>query len=92
LAQKGFSGAIGFVDGTTIPIHKKLAVSGNNFLDRKRRYSIKAQIVCNQNYKIIFFSTRQPGSCSDSRAFGKTALARTPQQAFSPNEYLLVDS
>jgi hypothetical protein len=92
LARKGFPGAVGFVDGTTIPIHKKPAVSGNTFMDRKRRYSINAQIVCDQNYRIIFFSTGQPGSCSDSRAYGQTALAQNPERAFSSDEYLIADS
>jgi hypothetical protein len=92
LARKGFPSAIGFVDGTTILIHKKPTVSGNNFMDRKKRYSINAQIACNQDHRIIFFSTGHPRSCSDSRAYGQTTLAKTPEQAFSSGEYLLADS
>jgi hypothetical protein len=85
-------GAVGFVDGTKIPIHKKSAVSGNNFIDRKSRYSIIAQIACDQDRRIIFFSTGHLGSCSDSRAYGQTTLAKTPERAFSSGEYLLADS
>jgi hypothetical protein len=38
------------------------------------------------------FNTGHPGSCSDSRAYGQTILAKTPEQAFSSGEYLLADS
>ena len=37
--QEGFSGCIGFIDGTTIPLSQKPARDGNHYFDRKKRSS-----------------------------------------------------
>lgn len=84
LASWGFLGDIGFVDETTFPLHEKPAISGNNFLDRKKTYSMNAQKVCNATYEIIFFRTGQPGCCANLRAYNLTLLATHPNKAFGP--------
>ncbi|POM76421.1 Hypothetical protein PHPALM_6335 [Phytophthora palmivora] len=39
MAQKGFRGCVGFIDGTTFPLSQKAAVNGECYFDRKHRYS-----------------------------------------------------
>jgi hypothetical protein len=40
MREEGFPGCVGFLDGTTIPLCKKPAVSGNEYFDRKKRYTL----------------------------------------------------
>ena len=52
MAQAGFWGSIGFIDVTTIPLAQKPAVG---YYDRKQRYSVNAEVVCDARRKIIAF-------------------------------------
>ncbi|KAL6574682.1 hypothetical protein OROMI_011967 [Orobanche minor] len=56
MEMEGFPGCVGFVDGTTIPLSKKPALDGECYWDRKHRYSINMQIVCDVDRRIIGFS------------------------------------
>ncbi|KNE87435.1 hypothetical protein PSTG_19180 [Puccinia striiformis f. sp. tritici PST-78] len=44
LRMEGFEGCMGFVDGTTIPLFQRPGFDGETFFDRKKRYSLNAQI------------------------------------------------
>ncbi|KAE9285125.1 hypothetical protein PR003_g26675, partial [Phytophthora rubi] len=71
MTAKGFKGCVGFIDGTTFPLSQKPAVDGECYFDRKSRYSINGQIVCDDNRRIIAFYAGWPGSCCDSTVYKK---------------------
>ncbi|PLW51107.1 hypothetical protein PCASD_02455 [Puccinia coronata f. sp. avenae] len=41
---EGFNGCVGFVEGTTFPLFQRPGMDGEVFFDRKKQYSINAQI------------------------------------------------
>ncbi|OWZ16652.1 hypothetical protein PHMEG_0009524 [Phytophthora megakarya] len=53
MGLKGFRGCVGFIDGTTIPLSQKPAVDGACFFDRKHRYSVNAQVVCDDRSSTV---------------------------------------
>ena len=79
---KGFEGCIGFVDGTTFPIFQRPGFNGKTFFDRKKRYSLNAQVICDCDKYIIGFITGWPGSCADSYVFNQMQLAKDPPRYF----------
>ncbi|KAI0995168.1 hypothetical protein K3495_g13013, partial [Podosphaera aphanis] len=92
LEREGFGGCVGFVDGTTFPFYQRPGKDGETFLDRKKRYSINGQIVCDCDKRIIALFTGWPGSCADSSLFQKMDISCDPQNYFSDGQYLLTDS
>lgn len=56
-AAKGFPGCVGLLDGTLFPLSQKPHLHGETYYDRKSRYSINAQIVCDDKKKIIYCFT-----------------------------------
>eukprot|EP00644_Phytophthora_capsici_P019346 jgi/Phyca11/132116/e_gw1.136.16.1 len=61
MALQGFPGCVGFIDGTTIPLSQKPAVDGQCYFNRKHRYSVNAQVVCDDHRKIIAIYCGWPG-------------------------------
>ncbi|KAI0995832.1 hypothetical protein K3495_g12349 [Podosphaera aphanis] len=92
LEREGFGGCVGFIDGTTFPFYQRPGKDGETFLDRKKRYSINGQIVCDCDKRIIALFTGWPGSCADSSLFQKMDISCDPQNYFSDGQYLLTDS
>ncbi|POM80901.1 Hypothetical protein PHPALM_1203 [Phytophthora palmivora] len=91
MASQGFKGCVGFIDGTTFPLSQKPAVDGECYFDRKSRYSINGQVVCDDNRRIIAFY----GVLEDLRTQARCSLLREPLQDskkhlfFSRGEYLI---
>jgi hypothetical protein len=56
-AKKGFPGCVGLIDGTYIPLSQRPKEGGECYYDRKSRYSINTQIICDHNRKILFVFT-----------------------------------
>jgi hypothetical protein len=83
LARDGFAGCVGFVDGTTIPLFQRPGRDGEVFFDRKHRYSLNVQIVCDCDRRITYAYAGWPGSCCDSTVYSKTEIANRPDQFFS---------
>src|SRR3954469_120106 len=63
LAPLGFPGCIGFIDGTTLPLSQRPGRCGEAYFDRKHRYSINAQVVCNHQQRFMALHVGFPGSC-----------------------------
>lgn len=77
MTSTGFRGCVGFIDGTTIPLCQKPAVDGECCFDRKQRYRLNAQVVCDDRRRIIIaFYTGWPGSCSDSTIYQEISLSK----------------
>lgn len=59
-AKKGFPGCVGLIDGTIMPISQRPHESGECYYDRKCRYSINTQVVCDHRRKILMLYTGKP--------------------------------
>ncbi|OWZ21276.1 hypothetical protein PHMEG_0004186 [Phytophthora megakarya] len=93
MEREGFPGCVGFIDWTTIPLAQKPAVDGECYFDRKHRYSVNAQVVCDDRRRIISFYSGLPGSCSDSAVYHEMRLAADTDKRlfFYHNPYLVAD-
>ncbi|MBW0567242.1 hypothetical protein O181_106957 [Austropuccinia psidii MF-1] len=91
LAKEGFPGCVGFIDGTSFPLYQKPGQDGKVFFDRKKRYSLNAQIVCDVNKRITAILTGWPGSCADSAVYQRMELFNHAKDFFLEDEYLLAD-
>lgn len=82
------------MDGTTFPLSQRPAVDGKCNFDRKYRYSLNAQVVCDDRRPIISFFSGWPGSCADSSVYHEMLLSESAfkQRYFSPSQYFLADS
>ncbi|XP_063958130.1 putative nuclease HARBI1 [Lytechinus pictus] len=61
-----FPGVIGAIDGTHVYIRSPGVDQAIYFLNRKNRYSINVQVVCDQAGKITSIVARWPGSTPNS--------------------------
>jgi len=57
MAMEGFCRCVGFVDGTTILLSQHPGYDGEVFYDRKHRYSVNSQVICDCNKFITSFIT-----------------------------------
>jgi hypothetical protein len=85
---EGFEGCIGFVDGTSIPLYQRPSIDGEVFFDRKKRYSINCQVICDCDRFITGYMTGWPGSCGDSLVFKKMAVHKNPGAFFDAGKLL----
>ncbi|ODQ52024.1 hypothetical protein SAICODRAFT_58785 [Saitoella complicata NRRL Y-17804] len=81
-----FEGVVGMVDGTlfTLAWMPKLQ-------KRRRRYGLRATIVCDDQRLIRHFDCSLPGSQHDSAAYKDLRLHLDPDAYFGPTQYLLAD-
>lgn len=92
--RKGFTGAIGTVDGTNIVLLYKPGgdLIGKHYYTKKNQYFIELYAVCNSNKKFIYAITGYSGATHDTRVWSLTQIHQNPSRYFSSGEYLLGDS
>jgi hypothetical protein len=90
MRKERFPGCVGFVDGTTIPMFQRPGFDGEVFFDRKKRYSLNAQIVCDCEQYITTFSTGWPGSTGNSKAYKRMQLPLDPTQFFDKGKLFII--
>lgn len=56
-ALKGFPGFVGLIDGTLLPLAQRPHHHGEVYFDRKSRYSLNAQVVCDHQQRIRYLFT-----------------------------------
>jgi hypothetical protein len=86
MKAEGFEGCVGFVDGTTIPLYQRPSIDGEVFFDRKKRYSINCQVICDCDRFITGYMTGWPGSCGDSMVFKRMKVHKEPDDFFDPGK------
>ena len=69
-----FPGVLGAIDCTHVGIQNPGGPNSLYFMNRKTKYSINTQIVCDQNGKILDIVARWPGSAHDSRIFHESSV------------------
>jgi hypothetical protein len=91
-ANHGMKGCVGVVDGTHVNFFQRPAVDGEVFFNRKQRYSMNVQLVCDDKRRIIYHQVGWPGSVYDATVFSNSHLYRNPAEYFSLHEFLLGDA
>ena len=66
-----------------------LGMMERSFFDRKKRYSLNAQVICDCNKNITAFITGWLGSCADSFVFKKMLLAKEQDKFFDAGTRLI---
>jgi hypothetical protein len=88
----GLEGAVGIVDGTPVNFAVRPHVDGEVWFNRKQRYAMNVQLICDDRGRIIYYIVGWPGSVFDATILGQSSIAMNPQQYFSNNEFLLADA
>lgn len=88
----GLKGCVGIVDGTLVHFAQRPHVDGQVYWNRKHRYSMNVQLVCNIKHEITYYVLGWPGSVYDGVVFSQTSLFRSPANYLSEGEYIAADS
>ncbi|KAI9916272.1 hypothetical protein PsorP6_016763 [Peronosclerospora sorghi] len=87
MAEHGFPGCIGFVDGTDVIFAHRPKKDGETFFNRKKRYSYNLQLVCDDRKAIRLCVAGWPGSLADSTICKNARPSTSSWRYFSSNAY-----
>ncbi|KAG2214626.1 hypothetical protein INT45_003978 [Circinella minor] len=87
-----FPSCVGFIDGTHMVLSQKPKKQGEVYFNRKQRYSMNVQAICDHRRIIRHLQVGLPGCFSDSTAHKMSSVYKHPLDHFSENEYILGDS
>ncbi|GBG77061.1 hypothetical protein CBR_g23387 [Chara braunii] len=73
-ADKGFPNCHGCIDCTHIYVDKPANANGEDYCDRKRRFSVQAQVVVDMNLRVLDVFVGYPGSVHDMRMLHLSSL------------------
>ncbi|ETV65461.1 hypothetical protein H257_17797, partial [Aphanomyces astaci] len=73
-AMCGFTGCIGFIDGTLFPFEFKPTLCGEDYYSRKGCYAVAAQIICDHRGIIRDVHADWPGSTHDNRVWRNSKI------------------
>ncbi|KAH9184997.1 hypothetical protein AeNC1_013026 [Aphanomyces euteiches] len=90
--MSGLRGAVGMIDGTAFELKCKPQEEHEVFFNRKSRYALGGQIVCDHERRVRAALIGFPSSVHDSRQHKSMGIAIQPSEFFSDGEFLLGDS
>ncbi|KAI5118856.1 hypothetical protein M0805_005300 [Coniferiporia weirii] len=91
MAEYGFPGCIGIVDGTLIPLANKPCVNGELYWCHKKFYMLAVQAICDHNLRFTQFEMGWPGNVQDTTVFRESDVWLKKVKYFEDNEYILAD-
>ncbi|XP_049306164.1 uncharacterized protein LOC125776685 [Bactrocera dorsalis] len=83
---------IGYVDGTEIALAEAPVHNHTTYFSKNRRYSIKAQVVCDHKCRIRHIVVGHVGSAHDAKVYKTCALFLEESKFFSGFQWLAGDS
>lgn len=89
--KSGFTGCIGFIDGSLLGLHAKPLHNSERFYNRKKRYMISSTVVCDYNLRIIYAQVGDYGTIHDARALREGYLYKNVTKLFSKGQFILGD-
>jgi len=90
--QTGFPGCVGFLDGTDMTLQYGPSFHGETYFNRKKKYALNIQAICDEQRRFTFVSSGYPGSVSDATVFCESSFFQSPNLFFwHPDEYILAD-
>ncbi|MBW0582103.1 hypothetical protein O181_121818 [Austropuccinia psidii MF-1] len=92
MKAEGFSGCIGFIDWSLIPLSQCPPNDGEAYFYCKKRYFMSIQLVCNINKQFTALHVGFTGSLHDPNVYQHIKIAQTPQEVYEKYQYLLSDS
>ena len=95
-SRDNFPGVMGCIDGCQIQIKKPPfhnLPAPERFFNRKARYALNLMIICDNRYRIRFYSGRYPGSVHDARIWAESSIKQVLELQFDPERprYLVGD-
>ena len=91
-ARTEFPGCMRFLDGTDITLQYSPSYFGETYFNRKKKYALSIQAICNEDRRFTYISTGYPGSVSDTTMFCESSFFQHPNLFFwRPEEYILAD-
>lgn len=91
-SKSGFPHCIGVVDGTDIVLSNKPALYGVDYYSQKRRYSIPAMVISDDQRKLRHIFCGFRGSSHDGRVYRNSKLLTRVQDFFEAKDVILADS
>jgi hypothetical protein len=88
----GILGAVGAVDGTPVILSYRPRIDGEVFWNRKQRYALNIQLVCDHNKLIRSYVVGYPGSVADSVVWAQSDFMTNPSLYLSDGQWLLSDA
>lgn len=88
----GIPDVIGIMDGTHVILGAKPSYQGEQYFNKKSRYSISCMIVNDHNCRITHLHAGFPGSAHDSRVFTNSQIWLHHAEFFKSPEYILTDT
>lgn len=85
-------GIVGCIDCTHVVVVSPGGENAGVFINRKNRYSVNVQLICDHNMRITDVVARWPGSCHDARIFDNSSIKEKLATGVIPRGILLGDN
>ena len=90
--RTGFPGCMGFLDRTDMTLQYRPSFHSETYFNRKKKYGLNIQAICDEQRRFRFVSSGYPGSVSNATVFCESSFFQSPNQFFwRPDDYILAD-
>ncbi|KZS94893.1 hypothetical protein SISNIDRAFT_473838 [Sistotremastrum niveocremeum HHB9708] len=91
MAEYGFPGCIGMVDGTLFRLSDKPKKHGWSYWCRKKFYALTVQATCDHRAIFTSYDLGWPGCVNDAAVWKESCVWENRASYFAPDEYILAD-